>query len=73
MFEVVIHLEKESIEINWLMYKSYEAQRNNAPEVEVHRWRKIYIHQAAYEKVYQENHSVHSEFGSVHKRLLLRT
>lgn len=73
MFEVTIQLEKEELEVNWLMYKSYEAQRNIAPNVEPHRWKRIYINQSDYEKVYQSIHSVHSEFRSVHKRLVLRT
>ncbi len=73
MFEVVVQLEKEALEINWLMYKSYEAQRNNAPNVEVKRWRKLYIHQSKYEKVYQEAHSVHKKLDSIHKEYSLRT
>ena len=73
MFEVTVQLEKEELEVNWLMYKSYEAQRKNAPNVEVHRWKRIYFHQSDYEKIYQEIHSVHSESHSVHKGLTLRT
>lgn len=67
MFEVMVDLEYEELEINWLMYKSYEAQRDNAPNVEVERWKKIYINQPDYEKVYQATHSVHKGFRSVHK------
>lgn len=39
--------------INWLMYKSYEFQRDNSPHIEAERWRKLYLYQEEYEKIYQ--------------------
>ncbi len=76
MFESTIEIGEESLTVNWLMYKSYEAQRDTVPNVAAERWKKIYINQPDYERVYQELNrrsvhkgydSVHNEFDSVHK------
>lgn len=69
MLEVTMEIEEENVTVNWLMYKSYEFQRINAPDVELERWRKIYFHQEDYEKIYQELRKKES----VHKDILVRT
>ncbi len=71
-WEVSIKLEEENLCVNWLAYKSYEFQRDNAPSVSPIRWRKVYIFQQDYEKVYQAfraGNSVHMELDSVHKEM----
>lgn len=40
--------------LNWLMYRSYEFNRDRSPHVEPSRWRKLYLNQETYEKIYQE-------------------
>ncbi len=40
-------------EVNWLMYKSYEFQRENSPHIKPERWKEIYLYQELYEKIYQ--------------------
>lgn len=44
--------------LEWLMYKSYAFQRDNAPDIEPNRWRKIYFNQELYEKIYQSKEKV---------------
>lgn len=61
IFDIEVELANETLTINWLMYKSYEAQRENAPLVPAERWKSVYLFQEDYEKVYQEWHSVHKE------------
>jgi hypothetical protein len=43
----------EAIVIDWLMYRSYEFNRDRSPEIEPQRWRKIYFNADLYEKIYQ--------------------
>lgn len=70
MFDIMVDLEDETLEINWLMYKSYEAQREDSPDVEPKRWKRLYFFQGDYEKVYQAvKYSVHKGFNSVHKKI----
>ena len=61
MFDRVIELADETLTINWLMYKSYEFQRDNAPNVPAERWKNVYLFQKDYEKVYQARNSIHME------------
>ncbi len=61
IFDRVIELSDETLTINWLMYKSYEFQRDNAPNVSAERWQSVYLFQEDYEKVYQDRHSIHME------------
>lgn len=51
--ELSVQIEEENICVNWLMYKSYEFQRDNAPSIKAERWRLLYINQEIYEKIYQ--------------------
>ncbi|KKM91045.1 hypothetical protein LCGC14_1232520 [marine sediment metagenome] len=53
-FEVLFYLDGKNHLINWLMYKSYEYQRDSFPDVESSRWRRLYFNQSIYEKIYQE-------------------
>lgn len=46
------HYESETI--NWLMYHSYEFNRDRSPDINPERWRKIYFNAETYEKIYQE-------------------
>lgn len=70
LFNMTVDLDNESIEVNWLMYKSYEAQRENSPHIEPKRWKRLYFFQSDYEKVYQAiKHSVHKGIDSVHKKI----
>ena len=70
LFDIVVDLEKESLQINWLMYKSYESQRDDSPQVEPKRWKSLYFFQSDYEKVYQSiKQSIHKRINSVHKRI----
>lgn len=43
--------------IDWLMYRSYEHNRDRSPDIEPERWRKLYLYAAEYEKIYQERKS----------------
>lgn len=47
-------------EIDWLMYRSYEHNRDHSPHIPVDSWRKIYYNAEIYEKIYQ---------GAVHDSL----
>ena len=48
-------IEKQFEEpLNWLMYRSYEFNRERSPDIEPERWRKLYFNADAYEKIYQE-------------------
>ncbi len=70
LFDIMVDLENESLEINWLMYKSYENQRENSPHVAPKRWKRLYFFQGDYERVYQAiKHSVHKGIHSVHKQI----
>jgi len=51
-------LEGELQCIDWLIYRSYEANRLNSPHVEPTRWRNLYLNQEIYEKIYQRTHHV---------------
>lgn len=44
-------------EINWLMYCSYEFNRDRSPQISPERWRQIYFNSEVYEKIYQEKKS----------------
>lgn len=54
----IVCLEKEQICVDWLIYRSYEANRLNSPHIEPARWRKLYLNQEIYEKIYQRTHHV---------------
>ena len=43
----------EEKDVDHLMYKSYEAQRINAPHIEPELWRKLYVFAGEYEQIYQ--------------------
>lgn len=43
--------------IDWLMYRSYEFNRNRAPHIKPESWRKIYYNADVYEKIYDKNRS----------------
>lgn len=49
-----LYIDDTEQAVDWLMYRSYEHNRNLSPEVEPERWRKIYFNQETYEKIYQE-------------------
>lgn len=40
-------------EINWLMYRSYEFNRQRSPHIPIESWRKIYYNAETYERIYQ--------------------
>ncbi len=44
----------EIIAIDWLMYRSYEFNRDRSPDIEPQRWRKLYFNADLYEQIYQE-------------------
>lgn len=46
------HLEPLEI-MELMMYRSYEHQRNVHPEIEPEKWRKLYLNQEKYEKIYK--------------------
>lgn len=41
------------VEIDWLMYRSYEFQRDNSPKIEAKEWKRLYYNQEIYEEIYQ--------------------
>jgi hypothetical protein len=47
-------LEGIPLVIDWLMYRSYEFNRDRSPHVEAERWRAIYLSADTFEKIYQE-------------------
>ena len=38
--------------IDWLTYRSYEAQRINNPHIPDYRWRKLYSQAIEFEEIY---------------------
>lgn len=44
--------------VDWLMYRSYEHNRDRSPDIEAERWRKIYINAQDYEIIYQAKKSI---------------
>ncbi len=40
--------------VEWLMYRSYEHNRNLNPERSVESWEKLYLYAKDYEKIYQQ-------------------
>ena len=57
-YEATIERREGSLCIDWLMYKSYEFQRNNAPQITPERWRRLYFNQEVYEKIYQSKEAI---------------
>lgn len=57
MIEKVKQLDIDGTEetIDWLMYKSYEFNRQRSPHISPERWRKIYYNSETYEKIYLKN------------------
>jgi len=49
-----LYFEEEEQTVDWLMYRSYEFNRDRSPEIEPSRWRAIYYNQETYEKIYQQ-------------------
>ena len=47
-------VDDEELIIDWLMYRSYEYNRDRSPEIEPSRWRAIYFYADLYEKIYQD-------------------
>lgn len=52
--EKTLTANDETIAIDWLMYRSYEFNRDRSPSIEPERWRKLYLNADLYEKIYQE-------------------
>lgn len=42
--------------IDWLMYCSYAANREQSPHVSPDKWRALYFNQPIYEKIYRSFH-----------------
>lgn len=53
----IIYLEGEQICVDWLIYRSYEANRDYSPQITPSRWRALYLNQELYEKIYQRSRS----------------
>lgn len=49
-----LDIEGSTQAIDWLMYRSYEFNRDRSPDIAPERWRQIYYNQEVYEKIYQE-------------------
>lgn len=50
----MIMFEERSI-IDWLSYRSYEAQRINNPHIPYYKWRKIFNQAIEFEEIF-DNH-----------------
>ncbi len=46
------------ISVDWLMYRSYEHNRDRSPDIEPERWRKLYFNAQDYEIIYQAKKSI---------------
>lgn len=51
---MTIEVSKKNDLVNWLIYSSYEANRDRCPYIAPERWEKIYTNAKTYEKIYQE-------------------
>lgn len=51
-FEHMI-IDDQEVKIDWLMYCSYEHNRKKSPHIPPQEWKKIYVNQEVYEKIYQ--------------------
>jgi len=48
-----LDIEDEHLAVDWLMYRSYEAQRKRSPHIEPERWKALYIFAPVYEKIFK--------------------
>ncbi len=60
--EKEVLIDDAIVAVDWLMYRSYEFNRNRSPHIEPHRWRAIYLYAEKYEKIYQ---SINADKGTI--------
>lgn len=54
-----VEVDGVNLVVDWLMYRSYEFNRERSPFIHPDRWRKIYYNAEMYEKIYQQKGKTH--------------